>query len=184
MASSKRPEHYINLSNVPQLGSSQPQSGSSTAATSPIEPSSSSSSLRFPLGSAGNAGGAGSGVSRMNSSSPSHEYGGRLYPKRYAYPFKTALEISTNSSRVEQEKFKHKRALARRSGARQRADTRPRFEKQSRSLLMAKDFPTLRLRPPRPHPASPQLQEVEFERERCHLVSQLLRPALASWPQT
>lgn len=84
MATSNRQENHLNLSYIPQLGTSQPRSGSSTTATSPTEPpSSASGSLKFPMSSGSSLAGLPNGVPRMNSSSPSHEYGNRLYSKRY-----------------------------------------------------------------------------------------------------
>lgn len=80
-----RPEHHINLNYLPQLTPNQPRSGSSTAATSPIEPPTSSNNVRYPLGngssmaSIGNA----AATARMGAGSPSHDYGGRLFSKRY-----------------------------------------------------------------------------------------------------
>ncbi|KAF2434496.1 hypothetical protein EJ08DRAFT_693529 [Tothia fuscella] len=78
----QRPEHHLNLNYIPQLGTSQPRSGSSTAATSPIEPPNSASS-RYSMASSGNTltGTAGT-VPRINSGSPSHEFGNRFVPKR------------------------------------------------------------------------------------------------------
>jgi protein JSN1 len=78
MAPTSRPEHHINLNYIPQLP--QPQSGSSTGNTSPVEPlNSGSGSLRFanssnPLAVAG---------ARLGAGSPSHDYGGRLFSKRF-----------------------------------------------------------------------------------------------------
>ncbi|KIW02122.1 uncharacterized protein PV09_06612 [Verruconis gallopava] len=83
MASSKRQDAHLNLSQIPQLGGGQPMSGTSSAAsTSPIEPPASSGSLKFPLGATSALAGLPNGIPRLNSSSPSHEYGGRLYSKR------------------------------------------------------------------------------------------------------
>ncbi|KAF2400667.1 hypothetical protein EJ06DRAFT_556200 [Trichodelitschia bisporula] len=71
MGPSQRSEQqHLNLSYVPPLASQQqqaPRSGSSTAATSPIEPPSAS---RVPPGFSANS------VSRLNNSSPSHDYRG------------------------------------------------------------------------------------------------------------
>ncbi|KAE9971217.1 hypothetical protein EG328_005777 [Venturia inaequalis] len=83
MANQKRAEHHLNLNYMPQLGPNQPRSGSSTAATSPIEQPQSANSLKYPLGSGNTMTGIPNGVPRMNSSSPNHEFGGsRLYSKR------------------------------------------------------------------------------------------------------
>lgn len=85
MAPTNRPEHHINLNYIPQLTSQPPQSASSTTSTSPVEPPSSSGSIRFPMP-AGNTSNplanAAAGV-RLGAGSPSHEYGGRLYSKRF-----------------------------------------------------------------------------------------------------
>ncbi|KAF2126104.1 RNA binding protein-like protein Jsn1 [Dothidotthia symphoricarpi CBS 119687] len=78
MAPSTRPDH-INLNYIPQLNPQPPHSGTSTGTTSPIEPPS-GNSIRFPTNSSnplGSAPGA-----RMNTGSPSHEFGSRLYSKR------------------------------------------------------------------------------------------------------
>ncbi|KAF2195995.1 RNA binding protein-like protein Jsn1 [Delitschia confertaspora ATCC 74209] len=83
MGPSSRPDHRINLDYLPQMTSQPPRSGSSTAATSPIEPGL-GSSIRFPVPSATSAGAVGNvaaGV-RLGAGSPSHEFGGRLYSKR------------------------------------------------------------------------------------------------------
>lgn len=85
MAFSMRPEHHLNLNSIPSLGTSQPQSGSSTAQTSPIEPPS-GGSTRFPINSANGVTSATSGISRLGAGSPSHEYGSRLYSKRSISP--------------------------------------------------------------------------------------------------
>ncbi|XTI82983.1 hypothetical protein V2W45_72189 [Cenococcum geophilum] len=83
MGPPSRPDHHINLNYLPQLVSQPPRSGSSTAATSPIEPPS-SSSVRFPLGSGNNPNGLGNAAAgvRLGAGSPSHEFGSRLYSKR------------------------------------------------------------------------------------------------------
>lgn len=90
MGPSTRPEHHINLNYLPQLTSQPPRSGSSTAATSPIEPPS-SGSIRFPMPatSAGGLGNVAAGV-RLGAGSPSHEFGGRLYSKRFVAHLKQA----------------------------------------------------------------------------------------------
>ncbi|OCK81094.1 hypothetical protein K432DRAFT_28220 [Lepidopterella palustris CBS 459.81] len=83
MGPPSRPEHHINLNYLPQLSSQPPRSGSSTAATSPIEPPS-GNPVRFPLGSGNTSSGVGNGAAsvRLGAGSPSHEFGGRLYSKR------------------------------------------------------------------------------------------------------
>ncbi|KAF2085210.1 hypothetical protein K490DRAFT_75266 [Saccharata proteae CBS 121410] len=79
-----RPEHHINLNYLPQLVPNQPRSGSSTAATSPIEPPTSGNTGRYPLGNGHgmNAMGSAAASTRLGAGSPSHEYGGRLFSKR------------------------------------------------------------------------------------------------------
>lgn len=79
-----RPEHHINLNYLPQLTPNQPRSGSSTAATSPIEPPTSGNNTRYPLGSGGSMAAIGNAAAtqRMGAGSPSHDYGGRLFSKR------------------------------------------------------------------------------------------------------
>ncbi|KAF2008572.1 hypothetical protein BU24DRAFT_93484 [Aaosphaeria arxii CBS 175.79] len=82
---STRPEHQINHNYLPQLTSQPPRSGSSTAATSPIEPPS-GGQIRFPAPTSNapaNLGSATAGV-RLGAGSPSHEFGGsgRLFSKR------------------------------------------------------------------------------------------------------
>ncbi|ORX96437.1 hypothetical protein BCR34DRAFT_180799 [Clohesyomyces aquaticus] len=83
MAPSTRPEHHINLNYMPQLTSQPPLSGSSTAATSPIEPPS-SGAIRFPVPAPNTSNGLGTAAAgvRLGAGSPSHEFGGRLYSKR------------------------------------------------------------------------------------------------------
>ncbi|KAJ9639359.1 hypothetical protein H2199_006392 [Coniosporium tulheliwenetii] len=81
---SSRPEHHINLNYLPQLVPPGQRSGSSTAATSPIEPPS-GNTVRYPLGSGNGVGNIGSAAvgSRLGTGSPSHEFGGsRLFSKR------------------------------------------------------------------------------------------------------
>ncbi|KAF2834380.1 hypothetical protein M501DRAFT_944267 [Patellaria atrata CBS 101060] len=81
MGPSSRPEHHINLNFVPNLTPNQSRSGSSTAATSPIEPPT-SNPRSFPMTGGSGLGNTASG-SRLGAGSPSHEYGGsRLYSKR------------------------------------------------------------------------------------------------------
>ncbi|KAF2100608.1 hypothetical protein NA57DRAFT_36523 [Rhizodiscina lignyota] len=85
MGPSSRPEHNINLSYLPQLGPSPtlPRSGSSTAATSPIEPPS-GNSIKSPFGNLPTMNANSTASTRINAGSPSHEFGGggRLYSKR------------------------------------------------------------------------------------------------------
>jgi len=85
MAPSTRPEHHINLNYIPQLTSQAPPSASSTTSTSPGEPPSSGGSIRFPMPTASTSNpmaNAGQGA-RLGAGSPSHEYGSRLYSKRF-----------------------------------------------------------------------------------------------------
>lgn len=84
MARSTKPEHHLNLNQLPQMSANQTRPGSSTSnSTSPIE-ASSGNPFRSPiasangLSSAGNIGGSG----RKGAGSPSLEIGGRLYSKR------------------------------------------------------------------------------------------------------
>ncbi|KAF2232644.1 hypothetical protein EV356DRAFT_488053 [Viridothelium virens] len=83
MAPTSRPEHHINLNYLPQLGAPQPRSGSSTAATSPIEPPA-GTAVRYPMGTPGNSTPSTSAPAgqRVGAASPSKEYGNRLFPKR------------------------------------------------------------------------------------------------------
>lgn len=87
MAPSNRPEQHININYLPQL-SQAPLSASSTTSASPTEPPSSGGSLRFPMPSQNTSNplaGAAAGA-RLGAGSPSHEYGGRLYSKRFVAP--------------------------------------------------------------------------------------------------
>jgi protein JSN1 len=70
MAPSTRPEHHINLNYIPQLNPTAPHSGSSTGNTSPVD-----GSIRFPTNTAAGT--------RLGAGSPSHEYGSRLFSKRF-----------------------------------------------------------------------------------------------------
>ncbi|KAF2808854.1 uncharacterized protein BDZ99DRAFT_477361 [Mytilinidion resinicola] len=81
MAPPTRPDHHINLNYLPQMTSQPPRSGSSTTATSPIEPPT-SSSARYPLGNGNTASGVGNATAgvRLGAGSPSHEY--RVFSKR------------------------------------------------------------------------------------------------------
>jgi protein JSN1 len=80
MAPTSRPEHHINLNYIPQL-SQPPHSGSSTGNTSPVEPPN-SGSLRFSQNTSNPLGNTAAGA-RLGNGSPSHEYGGRLFSKRF-----------------------------------------------------------------------------------------------------
>jgi protein JSN1 len=84
--SSARSEH-LTLGYLSQPAAGLPRSGSSTANTSPTDPSS-GSALRSPFGlSSGlNSAGKMAGSTRSGAGSPSHELGGsasRLFSKRY-----------------------------------------------------------------------------------------------------
>ncbi|THV77035.1 ARM repeat-containing protein [Aureobasidium pullulans] len=80
MAPSTRPEHKINLDNLPQVNY-QSRSASSTTANSPNEVPS-GSGLRYPLGNSLASSGAIGLVNRSGAGSPSKEYGSRLFSKR------------------------------------------------------------------------------------------------------
>ncbi|KAF2675559.1 hypothetical protein BT63DRAFT_41679 [Microthyrium microscopicum] len=82
MASTARPDQLGNPNGFnAQVGSSQPRSGSSTAATSPIEPpSAGTSSARLPIGSGLNN--STNQMAGMRTGSPNHEYQARLFTKR------------------------------------------------------------------------------------------------------
>lgn len=85
MAPATRPEHQINLNYIPQLTSQPPHSASSTTSTSPVDPPSSGGSIRFPMPTTNTSNplaNAAAGV-RLGAGSPSHEFGGRLYSKRF-----------------------------------------------------------------------------------------------------
>ncbi|KAI9737047.1 MAG: hypothetical protein M1834_000637 [Cirrosporium novae-zelandiae] len=82
MAPTTRPDHHINLNYLPQLTSNLPQSGSSTANTSPIEPPGGSSVRSFGNPNGMNNNGGIIGSARLGAGSPSHELGGRLFSKR------------------------------------------------------------------------------------------------------
>ncbi|KAI9803302.1 MAG: hypothetical protein M1825_002093 [Sarcosagium campestre] len=73
----------LNLNYIPQLPQNQSLSGSSTANTSPVEPST-VASVRSSFGNANGLGTSGLGASntRLGAGSPSHEMGGRLFSKR------------------------------------------------------------------------------------------------------
>lgn len=79
MAPSQRPEHHINLAYLPQLSANPPHSASSSGAASPVEPPSGG---RFPAATSNPLGAAAAGA-RLGSGSPSHEYSGRLFSKRF-----------------------------------------------------------------------------------------------------
>ncbi|KAL8792709.1 MAG: hypothetical protein Q9195_004684 [Heterodermia aff. obscurata] len=83
MAPSPKPDHHLNLNYLPQLSAVQSKSGSSTADTSPIEPTM-NNPIRSPFGNPGGVGSMASatGSARLGAGSPSHELGGRLYTKR------------------------------------------------------------------------------------------------------
>jgi protein JSN1 len=78
MAPSNRPEHHINLNYIPQLPQ-PPHTGSSTGNTSPVGEPPNSGSLRYS-GNTSNPG------ARLGAGSPSHEYGSRLFSKRFVAP--------------------------------------------------------------------------------------------------
>jgi len=84
MAPTTRPEHKINLDNLPQMNFGQPRSASSTTANSPVE-APAGTGLRYPLGNsmatASGMGGMGL-VNRTGAGSPSKEFGSRLFSKR------------------------------------------------------------------------------------------------------
>jgi protein JSN1 len=75
------PSTPINLNYIPQLAAQPLHSGSSTATTSPVEPQS-AASLRFPSNTSNPLAPATQGA-RL---SPSHDYGGRLFSKRFVAP--------------------------------------------------------------------------------------------------
>lgn len=84
MARSNKPDHHLNLNQLPQMSAGQARSGSSTSNnTSPIEaPAGNVFRSAFAstngLSSSGSIGGSG----RKGAGSPSLESGGRLYAKR------------------------------------------------------------------------------------------------------
>ncbi|KAL1305946.1 hypothetical protein AAFC00_004087 [Neodothiora populina] len=81
MAPASRPEHKINLDNLPQMNFGQPRSAASTAGNSPVE-APAGTGLRYPLGnSLANTGSMGL-VNRTGAGSPSKEFGSRLFSKR------------------------------------------------------------------------------------------------------
>ena len=83
MAPTPRSDQHINLNYIPQLAQ-PPHSASSTGTTSPVEPSS-SGSLRFPAATSNPLASTAPGA-RLGNGSPSHEYGGRLFSKRFVGP--------------------------------------------------------------------------------------------------
>lgn len=80
-----RPQYHLDLGNLPQMVQSrETKSGSSTAASSPIDQNSSASS-RFPTDGGLSAGhnAAAAAARRGNNGSPSNDHGGsRFYPRR------------------------------------------------------------------------------------------------------
>lgn len=88
MAPTSRPEHHINLNYIPQLTSQAPPSASSTTSTSPADPPSSGGSLRFPMSTSNTPNSLANAAqgARLGAGSPSHEFGSRLYSKRYVAP--------------------------------------------------------------------------------------------------
>ncbi|KAF2144058.1 uncharacterized protein K452DRAFT_296310 [Aplosporella prunicola CBS 121167] len=84
MAPSQRPDHHINLNYLPQLTPGQSRSGSSTAATSPIEPPTAANTSRYQMGGGSAMSTIGNSVAstRMGAGSPSHDYSGRLLGRR------------------------------------------------------------------------------------------------------
>ena len=81
MAPATRPEHKINLDNLPQMNFGQPRSASSTAANSPVE-APAGAGLRYPLGNSLASTGSMGLVNRTGAGSPSKEFGSRLFSKR------------------------------------------------------------------------------------------------------
>jgi protein JSN1 len=98
MASTQRPESHptINSFTPPLPPSSAPLSESSTAATSPVEPPPSAGQPRATLAPSVN-GASPTALSGFRTSSPSHDYAGRLYPKRYAT---NPVHVSTANSKI------------------------------------------------------------------------------------
>ncbi|MBE7179996.1 MAG: hypothetical protein INR71_02115, partial [Terriglobus roseus] len=114
-----RPEHHLNLNYLPQLGPSptQPRSGSSTAATSPIEPPP-GASLKSPFGSVPAMNASSAANTRIGAGSPSHEFGGgRLYSKRYLSP--TPIPTSHHGEKSKKKKKMKIRMLTDESRARE-----------------------------------------------------------------
>ncbi|KAI9713652.1 MAG: hypothetical protein M1812_006624 [Candelaria pacifica] len=84
MARSNKPDHHLNLNQLPQMSASQIRSGSSTSNnTSPIE-APSGNAFRSPFASTNglSTSGSMSASGRKGAGSPSLESGGRLYSKR------------------------------------------------------------------------------------------------------
>lgn len=81
---SNRPEHHINLNYIPQLPQ-PPHSGSSTGNTSPVGEPPNTGSLRYSGNPSNPLGTAAAGI-RLGAGSPSHDYGGRLFSKRFVAP--------------------------------------------------------------------------------------------------
>jgi hypothetical protein len=142
MGSSQRPEHHLNLNNFsPQLGSNQPRSGSSTAATSPIEPPA-SSSVRLPIGSGLTH--PPNGMSGLRTGSPNHDYAGRLYSKRQVFFLFRNLFVHVPpllTRPTAHGKFKPKRASALKSGDPLQVATLPHCAKPFPSPQMATASP-------------------------------------------
>jgi hypothetical protein len=84
MASTQRPESHLSINSFtpPLPSSSAPLSESSTAATSPVDPPPSAGQPRATLAPSVN-GASPTALSGFRTTSPSHDYAGRLYPKRY-----------------------------------------------------------------------------------------------------
>lgn len=80
MAPPTRPDHKINLDNLPQMNFGQPRSASSTAANSPVEAQ--GTGLRYPLGNSLASTGSMGLVNRTGAGSPNKEFGSRLFSKR------------------------------------------------------------------------------------------------------
>jgi hypothetical protein len=167
MGPSNRPDHHINLNYLPQLGGQPPRSGSSTASTSPVEPT--PGSVRFPVlsGNASNPMANPTVNMRLGAGSPSHEFSGRLYSKRLVFclfNLMWANHVSVHG------KYKLKKGLDLRYGARQQAAAPRRFERRFQSHLEPTAFQIL-IKVVRQRPLSHNQQLAERELVHCPPVS-------------
>jgi protein JSN1 len=164
MGPTARPEQHLNLNYLPQLGSGQTKSGSSTAATSPIEaPQGSANSLKSPFGTMQPLNASSVAATRGSAGSPSHEFGGsRLYSKR-CVQLHISIQLSVTNIITGPVRFKRKRALVLKSGALRPAATPLLCERQSPSRQPATASQT-------------SIRAALLRERRCHLLAP---PALA-----